>query len=602
MAGCAWPIKLNRREYRTTTVYSPLHSIYSVDMILVTTCPACNTQFRIVPDLLRVHHGLVRCGTCDFVFDANATLAQLAEDPAASDDHFETDLLSNSAEHWTQKPAVSALIDPNLSASRKLAGGDLNVDTQQWTQYLKDAAQNTVQDATHTTPPVYQPRVQAARRNLALPSVTPQPAALSEPAASLFQQPSLGGVQQQTSPDAVALGALTRPLSAHVAAPTFNPPVKKPSFGRTSPFLNNTLNPDTLSFESQFDPDQAVSEAAAGLFDLDSNPDSGVASGHDEAALARRRARKKRYLEQQAQLSAAAEGAIPAIADRTEKEPNKPLKSDGFSTALGHDETASIAQPAVKTALAQELDDTPTQIPAPIRKARKTSPQTQTHAQTNAQTNAHALQLGLPIAAADEPGFQPERVTEPPPQVSQPNKPTDAIGARTYGATVFRALAVTAAGVAALALLIQSAFVFRHQVMNQAPVLKPLYQQACQWVGCVVEPVEWLGGLSLDSLSLSRMGNGAFGAAQHQLLATVRNTSQLEILAPALELTITNAVGGVVARKTLPLSELRVTQSTLAPNSDLIIDTFLSLSPETAGYTGRLIYGATTTPLVIKPK
>lgn len=43
-------------------------------MMLATRCSHCATVFRVVPDQLRVSNGLVRCGRCDAVFDATATL------------------------------------------------------------------------------------------------------------------------------------------------------------------------------------------------------------------------------------------------------------------------------------------------------------------------------------------------------------------------------------------------------------------------------------------------------------------------------------------------------------------------------------------------
>jgi predicted Zn finger-like uncharacterized protein len=43
-------------------------------MSLITRCPACATFFKVVPDQLRISEGLVRCGQCDTVFDANAFL------------------------------------------------------------------------------------------------------------------------------------------------------------------------------------------------------------------------------------------------------------------------------------------------------------------------------------------------------------------------------------------------------------------------------------------------------------------------------------------------------------------------------------------------
>jgi predicted Zn finger-like uncharacterized protein len=44
-------------------------------MSLITSCPACGTMFRVVPDQLRISEGWVRCGHCAEVFDATSHLA-----------------------------------------------------------------------------------------------------------------------------------------------------------------------------------------------------------------------------------------------------------------------------------------------------------------------------------------------------------------------------------------------------------------------------------------------------------------------------------------------------------------------------------------------
>ena len=48
-------------------------------MSLITQCPACSTFFRVAPDQLRISDGWVRCGQCDEVFDANASVRSDAE-------------------------------------------------------------------------------------------------------------------------------------------------------------------------------------------------------------------------------------------------------------------------------------------------------------------------------------------------------------------------------------------------------------------------------------------------------------------------------------------------------------------------------------------
>ncbi|MBQ0130828.1 MAG: zinc-ribbon and DUF3426 domain-containing protein [Comamonas sp.] len=51
-------------------------------MSLITRCPSCATQFRVVADQLRISEGWVRCGRCQEVFDATQALQEGAA-PAA---------------------------------------------------------------------------------------------------------------------------------------------------------------------------------------------------------------------------------------------------------------------------------------------------------------------------------------------------------------------------------------------------------------------------------------------------------------------------------------------------------------------------------------
>ncbi|MDB5957858.1 DUF3426 domain-containing protein [Ramlibacter sp.] len=44
-------------------------------MSLITSCPACGTMFRVVPDQLKISEGWVRCGHCSEIFDATAHLS-----------------------------------------------------------------------------------------------------------------------------------------------------------------------------------------------------------------------------------------------------------------------------------------------------------------------------------------------------------------------------------------------------------------------------------------------------------------------------------------------------------------------------------------------
>lgn len=69
-------------------------------MSLVTTCPDCGTSFKVRPEHLVAHRGDVRCGNCDFIFNA---FDHLAETP--------------SQEEHTLQQALEELLEPSVKSS-----------------------------------------------------------------------------------------------------------------------------------------------------------------------------------------------------------------------------------------------------------------------------------------------------------------------------------------------------------------------------------------------------------------------------------------------------------------------------------------------------
>jgi len=53
-------------------------------MTLVTTCPNCNTSFRVVADQLKLRRGLVRCGRCRNVFSGLDNLRRLEQEQTSA--------------------------------------------------------------------------------------------------------------------------------------------------------------------------------------------------------------------------------------------------------------------------------------------------------------------------------------------------------------------------------------------------------------------------------------------------------------------------------------------------------------------------------------
>jgi predicted Zn finger-like uncharacterized protein len=145
----------------------------------------------------------------------------------------------------------------------------------------------------------------------------------------------------------------------------------------------------------------------------------------------------------------------------------------------------------------------------------------------------------------------------------------------------------------------------RYTVADYLPFTKPALSKLCSLSGCVVEPSVWLQPLSLDALTLGKLTTpapSATGLQAYRVQATVRNSSQLAVKKPDIELTITNAHSAIIARKTLPAAVLAVpitatnlsasadAADTIKAGADWLIDAVVLLDEQTVGYTARVVY------------
>jgi predicted Zn finger-like uncharacterized protein len=79
-------------------------------MALATKCPHCNTIFRVAADQLKLRGGIVRCGSCQEIFDGNAALLDPAALPAPAHE------AARRAGSWSARPV------PGQPAAAPLAG------------------------------------------------------------------------------------------------------------------------------------------------------------------------------------------------------------------------------------------------------------------------------------------------------------------------------------------------------------------------------------------------------------------------------------------------------------------------------------------------
>jgi predicted Zn finger-like uncharacterized protein len=104
-----------------------------------------------------------------------------------------------------------------------------------------------------------------------------------------------------------------------------------------------------------------------------------------------------------------------------------------------------------------------------------------------------------------------------------------------------------------LVLLLVGQWVYRERDKLTAthPALKATLQGACTWLNCVVQPVRQIDALTIDSVAFNKLDKDAY-----KLSFLVKNSSELPLAYPAVELVLTDAEDQPAYRRVLLSSEL----------------------------------------------
>ena len=200
------------------------------------------------------------------------------------------------------------------------------------------------------------------------------------------------------------------------------------------------------------------------------------------------------------------------------------------------------------------LQDVPQSTPldgAPAEQQPITQPITQPTAQPTPQppsleeaSPAKALdEVAPPLMAANavQPPAEPAPLEVPGPG-SEWAKPSSPAASSAWAGTLMLTL------VAVLLAL----YAARGHIALAWPQARPLIVQACQALGCGMPARRSLEGLSVEASSLSLDGDQAL----HRLRVTFRNSSDLPVQVPALDLTLLDADAQVMARRALMPQEV----------------------------------------------
>jgi predicted Zn finger-like uncharacterized protein len=177
---------------------------------------------------------------------------------------------------------------------------------------------------------------------------------------------------------------------------------------------------------------------------------------------------------------------------------------------------------------------------------------------------AHTDASGM---ASDTPSHTPSHT---------PSFVREAERAERWRSAPMRAALAGAAGLLAIGLLAQVTISYRDLVAARFPASKPLLLQACAALGCTLEAARAIDSLAVENSGLVRQGRSNL----YKLQLTLRNRAGIEVAVPAMDITLTDVRGAVIARKVLRASDMGSTIATLGAGRELaLLATLQSATP-----------------------
>lgn len=155
---------------------------------------------------------------------------------------------------------------------------------------------------------------------------------------------------------------------------------------------------------------------------------------------------------------------------------------------------------------------------------------------------------------------------------------------RSPGARLF----LTIMGIVLLATLaLQGAHHFRDLIAARWPSLKPPLVAWCDALSCRIEAARRIEDISVESTALAR----AAAPDSFRLSVTLRNRAAIALALPSIELSLTDAMGQLVARRALAPRDFRVASALLQPGSESPLQLLLSAGGQrVSGYTVEIFY------------
>jgi predicted Zn finger-like uncharacterized protein len=511
-------------------------------MSLATRCPVCQTVFRVVQDQLKVSEGWVRCGRCAKVFNAFEGLFDLEREFPA--------LQRTSASGSSTSPSQKVLEDLARRNPRPQ-------HSAQWEQEIDTRA--TVRDATPpATPPSTRPPpspVPAPQQTTPAPTSFQPPAPPMRPSAPTPVQPSASPAFKPSTP---APFKPSSPPAFKPSAPAPSTPSAPAPFLPSSPpsFKPSAPAPFRPSAPAPFRPSTPATPPVAVRADAKAVPPfrPSIPVTTDDATIAPLGAPAR----PPAPAPAPTPAAVPATAPKPVVAPEVGIR----------DEPAPMASADAESD--REAEDT---FEALFRSDGEMA--------EPATASTDDVDIMLDSASVEPASLDDAVDSRLLTFVQQADK------AERWRRPWVRAAMAAGALVLVLALVGQLVVARRDAVVAQWPESRSLVQSLCGPLNCRIEPLRRIDQISVDSSGLTRIDDGPV----YRLALVLRNRGDTPLLTPSIDLSLTDASGTLVSRRTLSAGELGASRTTIAPQQELPLQALLmSADRPLTGYTIEIFY------------
>jgi hypothetical protein len=151
---------------------------------------------------------------------------------------------------------------------------------------------------------------------------------------------------------------------------------------------------------------------------------------------------------------------------------------------------------------------------------------------------------------------------------------------------VARAMLVLAAILLCITLAVQLALHWRDWLAAHYPASRPLLVQMCRLAQCRIGPLRSIDDVVVDSSSLARGAD----PDSYKLTILLHNRSSVPLALPSIDLSLTDADGSMVARRTLSPSDFKVAD-VIAPRSEVSLSLNITTpGRRVTGYTVEAFY------------